>query len=208
MEMGFDCRWRQQRVSEETSALIATKFGFLHPSPALPRTHYAVSLSRAEYSAAGHSPMFCPAGFVTSEFPVTDEGGRPNPANTLEVGSSGADCGRDSRLLLTGIRRRKVGLLVLALDAPIPALSLLALMVLSFLLVDAGTWRLGTGSAAFVASLTAFLGLIVATTGWLNTGQSLLTPTSAFTIAGAFFKRIPFYWMLIRRDRSGWIRAV
>jgi cellulose synthase/poly-beta-1,6-N-acetylglucosamine synthase-like glycosyltransferase len=161
-----------------------------------------------ELAAAGHSPMFCPAAVVTSEFPVTDEGSRTQQRR-WEQGHLGLIAAEIPGLLLTAIRRRNVDLLVLALDAAVPPLSLLAMMVLSTLLLGAGAWAMGIGSAAFVISLMAFLGLMVAMTGcWLTVGRNLLTPSSAFTIAGAFLRKIPFYWrILIRRDRSGWVRT-
>jgi cellulose synthase/poly-beta-1,6-N-acetylglucosamine synthase-like glycosyltransferase len=161
-----------------------------------------------ELAAAGHSPMFCPAAVVTSEFPITDEGSRTQQRR-WEQGHLGLIAAEIPGLLLNAIRRRNIDLLVLALDAAVPPLSLLAMMILSFLLLGAGAWRLGMGSAAFVISLTASLGLIVATTGcWLKVGRNLLTPSSAFMIAGAFLRKIPFYWrILIRRDGSGWVRT-
>lgn len=161
-----------------------------------------------ELAAAGHSPLFCPAAVVTSEFPMTDEGSRTQQRR-WEQGHLGVVAGEIPGLLLTAIRRRNVDLLVLALDAAVPPLSLLAMMVVSFLLLGAGAWALGMGSAAFVISLTAFLGLIMAMIGWwLTVGRDLLTPSSAFTIAGAFLRKIPFYWrILIRRDRNGWVRT-
>jgi glycosyltransferase involved in cell wall biosynthesis len=161
-----------------------------------------------ELAAAGHSPMFCPAAVVTSEFPVTDEGSRTQQRR-WEQGHLGLIAAEIPGLLLTAVRRRNVDLLVLALDAAVPPLSLLAMMVLSMLVLGAGARALGAGSAAFFISLTAFLGLIVATTGcWLKVGRDLLPPSSAFTIAGALLRKIPFYWrILIRRDRSGWVRT-
>jgi cellulose synthase/poly-beta-1,6-N-acetylglucosamine synthase-like glycosyltransferase len=161
-----------------------------------------------ELAAEGSSPTFCPAAVVTSEFPATDEGSRTQQRR-WEQGHLGVIAGEIPRLLLSAIRRRNRDLLVLALDAAVPPLSLLAMMVFSFLVLGAGAWRLGMGSAAFVISLTAFLGLIVATSVcWLKVGQDLLPPSSAFTIAGAFFRKLPFYWrILIRRDRGGWIRT-
>jgi cellulose synthase/poly-beta-1,6-N-acetylglucosamine synthase-like glycosyltransferase len=161
-----------------------------------------------ELAAAGHPPMFCSAAVVTSEFPVTDEGSR-NQQRRWEQGHLGLIAVEIPGFLLTAIRRRNVDLLALALDAAVPPLSLLAMMVLSFLLLGAGARALGMGSAAFVISLTAFLGLILAMTGcWLKVGRNLLTPSSAFTIAGGFLRKIPFYWRIfIRRDRSGWVRT-
>jgi hypothetical protein len=35
-----------------------------------------------------------------------------------------------------------------------------------------------------------------------------LPPSSALTIAGAFLKKIPFYWrILTRSNRHGWVRT-
>jgi len=161
-----------------------------------------------ELAVTGHSPIFCPAAVVTSEFPVTDEGNRTQQRR-WEEGHLGVIAAEIPGLLFTAIRRRNVNLLVLVLDAAVPPLSLLVMMVISFLLLGAGARALGMGSAAFAISLTAFLGLMVATTCcWLKVGRNLLTPSSAFTIAGALLRKIPFYWrILIRRDRSGWIRT-
>lgn len=161
-----------------------------------------------ELAAAGYPPLFCPAAVVTSEFPVTGEGSQTQQRR-WEQGHLGLITAEIPGFLITAIRRRNVDLLVLALDAAVPPLSLLSMMVLLCLLLGAGAWRLGMGSTAFVISLTAFLGLIVATIGcWLKVGRDLLPPSSAFTIAGAFLRKIPFYWrMLIRSNRHGWIRT-
>ena len=161
-----------------------------------------------ELAAAGHSPMFCPAALVLSEFPVSDEGSRTQQRR-WEQGHLGLIATEIPGLFLTAIRRRNVDLLVLALDAAVPPLSLLVMMVLLLLVSGAGAWKLGMGSAAFVISLTAFLGLMLVTIGcWLKVGRDLLTPSSAFTIVGAFLRKIPFYGrILIRRDRSGWVRT-
>lgn len=161
-----------------------------------------------ELAAAGHSPIFCPAAVVTSEFPVTDEGSRTQQRR-WEQGHLGLIAAEIPGLLLTAVRRRNVDLFALALDAAVPPISLLTMMVLSFLLLGAGAWVLRIGSAAFLISLTALLGIIVATTCcWLRVGRNLLTPSSASTVAKAFVRKIPFYWrILIRRDRSGWVRT-
>ena len=161
-----------------------------------------------ELAAAGHPPMFCPTAVVTSEFPVTDEGSRTQQRR-WEQGHLGLIAAEIPGLLVTAIRRRNGDLLVLALDAAVPPLSLLSMMVMLFLLLGAGAWRLGMGSTAFVISLAAFLGLIVAMTGcWLKVGRDLLPPSSVFTIASAFLRKIPFYWrILIRSNRHGWVRT-
>jgi len=161
-----------------------------------------------ELAAAGHAPKFCPTAVVTSEFPVTDEGSRTQQRRWAQ-GHLGLIAAAIPRSLLAAVRRRNVSLLVLALDAAVPPLSLFSIMVLLFLMLGAGAWRLGMGSTAFVVSLTAFLGLIVTTTAcWLKVGRHLLPPSSAFTIVGAILRKIPFYWrILIRSDRSGWVRT-
>ena len=161
-----------------------------------------------ELAAAGHPPMFCPAAVVTSEFPVSDEGSRTQQRR-WEQGHLGVIATEIPALLLIAVRRRNIDLLVLALDAAVPPLSLLAMMVLSLLVLGAGARALGMGSAAFAIGLAAFLGLMLVTIGcWLKVGRDLLTPGSAFAIFGSFLRKIPFYGrILIRRDRSGWVRT-
>ena len=108
--------------------------------------------------------MFCPAAVVTSEFPVSDEGSRTQQRR-WEQGHLGVIATEIPALLLIAVRRRNIDLLVLALDAAVPPLSLLAMMVLSLLVLGAGARALGMGSAAFAIGLAAFLGLMLVTIG-------------------------------------------
>jgi len=161
-----------------------------------------------ELAAEGHPPVFCPAAVVTSEFPATDEGSRSQRLR-WEQGHLGLIAAEIPGFLANAIRRRNVNLLVLALDAAVPPLSLLSMTVVFFLLLGAGAWRMGMGSTAFVISLIAIIGLTVATIScWLKVGRDLLPPMSAFSIAGAILTKIPFYCrILIQRNRSGWVRT-
>jgi len=82
-------------------------------------------------------------------------------------------------------------------------------MALSSLVLSAGAWWLGVGSMAFVISLMASVGLIVAMTGcWVKVGRDLLPPSAALSIAGVLLRKIPFYWrILMRSNRPGWVRT-
>jgi len=161
-----------------------------------------------ELAADGRPPVFCPAAVVSSEFPATGEGSRSQRLR-WEQGHLGLIATEIPGFLANAIRRRNVNLLVLALDAAVPPLSLLSMTVLFFLLLGAGAWRMGMGSTAFVISLMAIIGLTMATIGcWLKVGRDLVPPTSVFSIAGAILTKIPFYCrILFQRNRNGWIRT-
>jgi len=68
---------------------------------------------------------------------------------------------------------------------------------------------MGMGSAAFVISLMAIIGLTMATMGcWLIAGRDLLPPMSVFSVAGAILRKTPFYCRIfIQRNRHGWVRT-
>jgi cellulose synthase/poly-beta-1,6-N-acetylglucosamine synthase-like glycosyltransferase len=161
-----------------------------------------------ELAADGHPPVFCPAAVVSSEFPATGEGSRSQRLR-WEQGHLRLIAAEIPGFLASAIRRRNVNLLVLALDAAVPPLSLLSMTVLFFLLLGAGAWRMGMGSTVFVISLMAIIGLTMATIGcWLKVGRDLLPLTSVFSIAGAILTKIPFYCrILIQRNRHGWVRT-
>ena len=161
-----------------------------------------------ELAAGGHSPVFCPAAVVTSEFPATGEGSRSQQLR-WEQGHLALIAAEIPRFLVRAIRRRNFNLLVLTLDAAVPPLSLLSMTVLFSLLLGAGAWRMGMGSAPFLISLMASVGLTMAALGcWLKVGRDLLPPMSAFSITGAILRKGAFYCRIfVHRSSHGWVRT-
>jgi cellulose synthase/poly-beta-1,6-N-acetylglucosamine synthase-like glycosyltransferase len=161
-----------------------------------------------ELAAQGHPPLFCPGAVVTSEFPATSEGSRSQQLR-WERGHLGLIMAEIPWFLVKAVPSVDLKLLVLALDAAVPPLSLLSLLVLFFLGLGLGAWLMGMGATALVVSLLAFAGLILATMGcWLKAGRDLLPLRSVFLIGANALTKMPFYCrILIQRNSQAWIRT-
>ena len=112
-------------------------------------------------------------------------------------------------LLMRAIQRRDKNLLVLTLDAAVPPLSLLSMIVFLFLGVGLVCWLIGMGSAAFLISLSNFFGLVCAIiVCWLWVGRDVLPVKSVFLFGVSAFRKIPFYYrVLFKRSVHTWIRT-
>ena len=161
-----------------------------------------------ELAAGGHPPVFCPAAMVTSEFPTTDEGSR-SQQRRWEVGHLGVIATEVPRFLMKGVRRGDGNLVALTLDAAVPPLTLLWLMILTVLVVGFGFWQLGIGSAAFVVSLWNTAGFLCAAAAcWLAVGRDILSLRSGLSVGLAALAKAPFYWRIVfRRQADAWIRT-
>jgi glycosyltransferase involved in cell wall biosynthesis len=161
-----------------------------------------------QLAADGHPPVFCPTAGVTSQFPATKEGSRSQQLR-WEQGHLGLIAAEIPWFLFKAVRNLDLKLLVLALDAAVPPLSLLTILVLFFLVLGLVSWHMGMGPAAFVMSLLAIVGLILATVGcWLKAGRDLLPLRSVFLVGVNTLTKIPFYCrLLIQRKSRAWIRT-
>jgi glycosyltransferase involved in cell wall biosynthesis len=161
-----------------------------------------------ELAADGHPPVFLPSAVVTSQFPATSAGSRSQQFR-WEGGHLRLITAEIPRLLVKAVRSLDLQLLFLALDAAVPPLSLLSILVLSFLVLGLGSWHMGMGPSAFIISLLALVGLTLATMGcWLKAGRDLLPLYSVFLIGPKALTKIPFYWrLLIQRNSQGWVRT-
>jgi glycosyltransferase involved in cell wall biosynthesis len=161
-----------------------------------------------ELAAVGHPPVFFPLAIVTSQFPATGEGSRSQQLR-WEGGQLGLITAEIPLFLLKAVRNLDLQLLVLALDAAVPPLSLLSTFVLFFLVLGLGSWQMGMGASALIISLLALMGLILATMGcWLKVGRDLLPLRSVFLIGVKAITKLPFYCrLLIQRNSQGWIRT-
>jgi glycosyltransferase involved in cell wall biosynthesis len=161
-----------------------------------------------ELAARGHPPVFCPSAVVTSEFPVTSEGSRSQQLR-WEQGHLGLITAEIPWFLAKAVRSLDLELLVLALDASVPPLSLLSIWVLLVLGLGLGSWAMGLGSMALVVSLFAFAGLTLAAfCCWIKCGRDLLPLRSVFLIGANALVKIPFYCrILFQRNSRAWIRT-
>ena len=142
---------------------------------------------------AGSPLLFCPSARVTSQFPFS-LGGADSQRNRWEQGHMGVIIKNVPRLVYESLAERNFNLLALALDAAIPPLTLLG-MLLSIMLVVSGISTLfGFSSSAFMisaANLSAF-GLAVGIC-WLEFGRETLPVSSILLIFPYVARKVPLY---------------
>ncbi|MGO9684079.1 MAG: glycosyltransferase family 2 protein [Beijerinckiaceae bacterium] len=161
-----------------------------------------------ELAADGHPPVFCPLATVTSEFPISDEGSR-SQQRRWEQGHLGVIGTAVPRFLVSGIWRGDLNLVVLTLDAAVPPLSLLWMMILFTLAISLGSWWTGAGPAAFLVTLCSFSGFIIAAlVCWLVGGRDLLPFQELLLIAMRTITKLPLYMRIFfLRGAQKWIRT-
>jgi cellulose synthase/poly-beta-1,6-N-acetylglucosamine synthase-like glycosyltransferase len=161
-----------------------------------------------DLAVAGHTTLLVPQASVRSQFPVQ--------ASDAHVQKSRWEHGhiatlRDQlpRLLSASLKRRSMGLLVLALDLCIPPL---ALYVLSL----GGALMLTVLGALFLPELwgaAAVLGMAVGAVmlavilSWHRFARQLLSPRELLSTVAYVIWKAPIYLAYFANRRTGWIRA-
>jgi hypothetical protein len=143
---------------------------------------------------------------VISNFPLTVEGVQSQRLR-WEQGHIGAIVTIVPRLIILAIARVDLNLLALALDAAVPPLSLLGILVMVMSVVAGMATLLGISSAAFFICATSCIalggGVLLS---WLQYGRDILPRGSILLIFLYVCKKLPFYLKALFR-RSQWART-
>ena len=159
-----------------------------------------------DLTLAGNPPIFCPFPGVSSDFPLTVEGTQRQRLR-WEQGHIKAIVTMVPRLFFLAIVRADLNLLALALDAAVPPLSLLAMLVMVMLAVAATATLLGISSAAIFVSSASCVGLISGVfLAWLKYGRDILPRGSILLIFLYACRKIPLYSKILSRN-SEWTRT-
>jgi cellulose synthase/poly-beta-1,6-N-acetylglucosamine synthase-like glycosyltransferase len=161
-----------------------------------------------DLALAGSPPIFCPFPGVTSEFPRTVEAAR-SQRQRWERGHIGSIATIVPRFIFLAVVRGDLNLLVLALDAAVPPLSLLVMLV-TIISVAAGlAMVLGVSSAAISVSLASLVALVAGVfLSWLKYGRDILQPSSILLIFSYLFGKLPLYIKILSgKFDLEWIRT-
>jgi cellulose synthase/poly-beta-1,6-N-acetylglucosamine synthase-like glycosyltransferase len=161
-----------------------------------------------ELALAGSPAVFCPFPGVISDFPFTVEALQSQRLR-WEQGHISTILTTVPRLICSAIARARLGLLVLALDAMVPPLSLLGMLLIGMSVVTGLATFLGISAAAMWISCACLLGLIALLfIVWLKYGREILPPASLCLILPHVFGKIFLYRkILFRKSDLEWIRA-
>jgi cellulose synthase/poly-beta-1,6-N-acetylglucosamine synthase-like glycosyltransferase len=160
-----------------------------------------------DLAARGFPPAYCSTAVVVSEFPRTQQGARSQRLR-WELGNLRLIATDVPPLLLLSIRNRDILLLAMTVDAAVPPLSFLALLIVGLFVVSLGVGG-GAMSLAIALSGTNFLILCVAATlGWIAEGRELLPLKHLPAVAWHIMKKVPLYLSVFSsRTTPEWTRT-
>ncbi|KEQ54259.1 glycosyltransferase family 2 protein [Sphingobium chlorophenolicum] len=160
-----------------------------------------------DLARAGHPPVFSPQARIASPLPLDGKAAEIQRAR-WESGYMSIMRRFVLPLLLEGLRRRKLGLILLGLDIAIPPLSLLC-MLLAVLCALSGLWWLAGGGVAPLALLSGMIALFggAILLAWAGYGRDLLTLREMVLMPVSVLKKMGFYFRLALGPKRGWVRT-
>jgi cellulose synthase/poly-beta-1,6-N-acetylglucosamine synthase-like glycosyltransferase len=160
-----------------------------------------------DLAAAGHAPVFCPQARMTSAMPT---GARTamTQRTRWEHGHLRTLLTQAPRLLFAAVRRRRLGLLGLALELSVPPLSLLFL-VWALATLGAGLlWHLtGADLPARVLVYSGAAATAAVFAGWARFGRRNLPLTSLLAAPVYALWKIPIYAAFFLKPQRTWVRT-
>jgi cellulose synthase/poly-beta-1,6-N-acetylglucosamine synthase-like glycosyltransferase len=161
-----------------------------------------------DLARAGRPPLFCPAAGVNSQFPSSITGAK-SQRKRWERGHIGTIRTAIPRLACEGLTQGNFRLLALTLDAAVPPLTLLGVLVSLMLAVSAFGVLFGLSSSALVISAASLSGYFVAVLlCWLKFGRDILPLSSISLVVSYVAGKFPLYRQILSRGNSSqWVRA-
>ena len=161
-----------------------------------------------DLALAGYPPEFCPSATLMSEFPSSSQGIQSQRLR-WERGHLGMILLFAPRLILISIMRGNTALLAQSLDAAVPPVILLAILVVGLTLLAALTMLLnGSPTALIIGSVSTFclfLGIFLA---WFKYGRQNLPARAALAILAYVFSKLHVYGRILSsKSGSQWTRT-
>jgi cellulose synthase/poly-beta-1,6-N-acetylglucosamine synthase-like glycosyltransferase len=159
-------------------------------------------------TAAGHAPTFCPRAVVTSTFPASDAAA-VTQRQRWEHGHLDIISRAVPQMLFRAIRERNRGLLAVSLDASVPPLSLLAILLTVTTVLNLGIVALGGATAGLIVALFSLVlfGLAVVVALSLC-GRDLLSLYTLISFAPQVYAKGSFYFhRVVRGPTTRWVRT-
>ncbi|MEO9876457.1 MAG: glycosyltransferase family 2 protein [Anderseniella sp.] len=159
-----------------------------------------------QLAAEGHGALFCPQVHVRSTFPTADAS-MDSQSKRWEHGSLQVLRHIVPGLLGKSIRSLDWRLMLLALDATVPPLTALILVIGACCAVTTipamlGSWNLLLGSFSLLTVLVISLGI-----AWSCYGRDTLHVGDIMKLPFYVVRKLPIYFGLLRGRASSWTRA-
>lgn len=160
-----------------------------------------------ELARAGHPPLFCPQAQVASQFPTVVEG-QQSQRTRWESGHLSTIAGYVPGILTNALRRRDWVLVALALDAAVPPLAFLALLVATYTLLALLAAILGGGLTVLgwaLAIAILFAGSLLL--AWWRVGRDVVSLSELMLAPGYILSKIGLYGRVLIGRKVGWVRS-
>ena len=159
-----------------------------------------------QFARSGHAPLFCRTALVTSEFPSGGEAAAVQ-RQRWEHGHLAVIVTKSLPLIWAGLRSSNWELVALSLDAAVPPLILLGLLIASTFALSLSVVLVGGAVVPLVLSSVALLlfvfGIVLA---WAQTGRDLLSPTALISIFPYIGRKFGIYARAFSSDKK-WVRT-
>jgi hypothetical protein len=161
-----------------------------------------------DLAAAGAPPLFCPQALVTSVFPSHSQGMR-RPARALGAGPCRRHRpGGAARAVARVDARLRPALAAMALDVCVPPLTMLVLVLVAQVVLDASSWAAGGAGAPLALALVA-LALVTARDrlAWLGFARRIVSLGELLAAPLYVVAKLPLYARFFGRGKREWVRA-
>ena len=161
-----------------------------------------------DLARAGHPPLFFPSASVNSRFPSSIKGAK-SQRKRWEQGHVAMIGTVIPRLIYRSLMQANFRLLALTLDAAVPPITLLGMLVGLMLAASAFGALFGLSSSALVISGVDFSGFATAVLlCWLKFGRDILPLGSILSVAPYVVAKLPLYGKVFSRGNNPrWIRT-
>ena len=161
-----------------------------------------------DLARAGHPAVFCPSAGITSQFPLSVTGAK-SQRKRWEHGHIGIIIRNIPHLAYEALTKRNFDLLALTLDAAVPPLTLLGMLLSIMLFVSALSALFGLSwSALIVSTANVSVYMLAVLVCWLKFGRDILPLSSISLVFSYVAEKLPLYQQLFSGgDSSQWIRT-
>lgn len=161
-----------------------------------------------DFATKRQAPKFCAEAFVSSEFPLNEEGAQ-SQRQRWEHGHMGMIVKEGLPLLFNGLKSFNLEMVAMALDLCVPPLALLFLMTAGFALISA-VGLLATASLVpwvYGIALFGILGLFVLIS-WVKFGRKILPFYNLVTYAPVYaVSKIQLYVKFFINRQVEWVKS-
>lgn len=161
-----------------------------------------------DFASIGYPPVFCPSAMVYSNFPENEEGIK-SQRTRWEHGHLGIILKDVPMALWSSIKRKDLNLFAMCIDLLIPPLSLMAIILISWLVLGLTLTLISISFASLLmkalAVFTIFAMAIILF--WLVYGRKVISLGQLLSIPYYILLKLPIYVRFVFSRQSDWVRS-